>query len=342
MTVSTAPQSTSTALAFVISNVAIALLAMGVVGLRFLARFRFSGLGCCDMLVFLGSLCALVLVSMQISAYCVGEEHAVKSRQAHAMEEQRSVAMRYIAKLLLHTFVFNIFYIIGLGATRVSVLLFLLGTVSSRPLKLACHVAITMTAVWTVAFGIAHVFVCTPIASQWDPGLDGKCASRIGIYNALIYTNIVLDLGIMLLPSYEIWHLDFSRTEKAGLAATFILGFGAVVANCARLTSEGVADVSGDFVGTVDDKFYFLAALEAVLGVAAVSIPALRPLYCQHGGQGSWLRLCWLIRGGCSEGNNEGAGGAELGRVRGRNTDGVEKGITVETEFILSSYRTSN
>ncbi|KAI6381771.1 hypothetical protein MCOR25_001004 [Pyricularia grisea] len=295
MTASTAPQSTGTALAFVIANVVIALLAMGFVGLRFLARYRFSGLGCCDIFVFLGS----------------------------------------------HTFIFNIFYIIGLGATRMSLLLFLLRAVASRPLKIACHVAIAITAVWTVAFGLSQVFICTPVASQWDLSLNGTCASRIGIYNAMIYTNIVLDLGIMLLPSYEIWHLNFSHAEKAGLAATFILGFGAVIANCARLTTVGIADTYGDFVGTVDDKFYFLAALEVVLGISAVSIPALRPLYCHNGGPGSWLRLCRLIRGGSCEGNDDSAG-AELGRVRGRNTEGIEKGITVETEFILSSYRTSN
>ncbi|TLD22271.1 hypothetical protein PspLS_07802 [Pyricularia sp. CBS 133598] len=342
MTASTEP-STSTALAFVIANVVVTLLAMGVVGLRFLARFRFSGLSWCDIFVFLGSACALVLVSMQISAYCVGAEHVLKSGQSDAAEEQRSIAMRYMAKLLLHTFVFNIFYIIALGATRISVLLFLLRAVASRPLKIACHVATAMTAVWTVAFGLAQVFICTPVALQWDLSLDGTCASRIGIYNALLYTNIVLDLSIMLLPSYEIWHLNFSRTEKAALATTFILGFGAVVTNCARLTTEGVADMSGDFAGTVDDKFYFLAALEAVLGAATVSIPALRPLYCQHGGRGSWLRLCRLIRGGSGEVDDEGGGGgAEMGRVRGRNTEGIEKGITVETEFILSSYRTSN
>lgn len=115
----------------------------------------------------------------------------------------------------------------------------------------------------------------------------------------------------------------------------------AVIANCARLTTVGIADTYGDFVGTVDDKFYFLAALEVVLGISAVSIPALRPLYCHNGGPGSWLRLCRLIRGGSCEGNDDSAG-AELGRVRGRNTEGIEKGITVETEFILSSYRTSN
>ncbi|KAI7923140.1 hypothetical protein M0657_003871 [Pyricularia oryzae] len=295
MTASTIPPNTSTALAFVISNVAIVFLTMGVVGLRFLARFRFMGLGWSDIFVFLGS----------------------------------------------HTFIFNIFYIIGLGATRMSVLLFLLRAIAWRPLKIAFHVAIAMTAVWTVAFVLAQVFICTPVALQWDLSLGGTCASRIGIYDALIYTNIVLDLGIMLLPSYEIWHLNFSRTEKAALVTTFILGFGAVVANCARLTTEGVADMFGEFAGTVDDKFYFLAALEAMLGAAAVSIPALRPLYCQHGGPGSWLRLCRLIRGGSGEGNDD-SGGAELGRVRGRNTGGIEKGITVETEFILSSYRTSN
>ncbi|QBZ66077.1 hypothetical protein PoMZ_13047 [Pyricularia oryzae] len=317
MTASTIPPSTSTALAFVISNFAIVFLTMGVVGLRFLARFRFMGLDWSDIFVFLGSICALVLVSMQISA------------------------MRYMANLLMHTFIFNIFYIIGLGATRMSVLLFLLRAIAWRPLKIAFHVAIAMTAVWTVAFVLAQVFICTPVPLQWDLSLGGTCASRIGIYDALIYTNIVLDLGIMLLPSYEIWHLNFSRTEKAALVTTFSLGFGAVVANCARLTTEGVADMFGEFAGTVDDKFYFLAALEAMLGAAAVSIPALRPLYCQHGGPGSWLRLCRLIRGGSGEGNDD-SGGAELGRVRGRNTGGIEKGITVETEFILSSYRTSN
>lgn len=151
-----------------------------------------------------------------------------------------------------HTFIFNIFYIIGLGATRMSVLLFLLRAIAWRPLKIAFNVAIAMTAVWTVAFVLAQVFICTPVALQWDLSLGGTCASRIGIYDALIYTNIVLDLGIMLLPSYvtlysfaitdvqteicsdtyllvpryEIWHLNFSRTEKAALVTTFILGFG--------------------------------------------------------------------------------------------------------------------
>lgn len=102
MTASTIPPNTSTALAFVISNVAIVFLTMGVVGLRFLARFRFMGLGWSDIFVFLGSvsfsssllktryeegshsagprlilcvqICALVLVSMQISGTCEPRE----------------------------------------------------------------------------------------------------------------------------------------------------------------------------------------------------------------------------------------------------------------------------
>ncbi len=56
---------------------------------------------------------------------------------------------------------------------------------------------------WGLAHFLAVVFICSPVESQWDLNLTGKCGDQIKLFQSLIITNIVTDLVIMFLPIYS-------------------------------------------------------------------------------------------------------------------------------------------
>lgn len=82
---------------------------------------------------------------------------------------------------------------------------------------------IAATAGWFTAFFFATLFQIEPIACNWELCLHHTTDFR-AMYVTLSVTNIVLDMGVLCLPSLFIRKLQMDRGQKIGLIGIFGLG----------------------------------------------------------------------------------------------------------------------
>jgi hypothetical protein len=86
-------------------------------------------------------------------------------------------------------------------------------------------VALTLTVLANiVAYILAALCNCRPIAATWDKSIDGQCGDRRMVYSMTSLPNIVTDLAIILIPIPIISKLKMSRRVKLGVLATFLTG----------------------------------------------------------------------------------------------------------------------
>ena len=77
---------------------------------------------------------------------------------------------------------------------------------------------------WWVAFTLASIFQCTPVALNWHRALPGTCFNFLAMYWVHALTNIATDIVILSLPWPMIWRLQMHTRLKAALSGMFLLG----------------------------------------------------------------------------------------------------------------------
>ena len=65
---------------------------------------------------------------------------------------------------------------------------------------------------------------CTPINSQWDPNVKGKCINLGAAILGLAISNIVTDFMLLTLPMPLLWRLNVSASQRRLLISLFLLG----------------------------------------------------------------------------------------------------------------------
>lgn len=65
---------------------------------------------------------------------------------------------------------------------------------------------------------------CVPTNKIWQPWVDGTCFQRGAADNVSAWTNLVVDLSILILPQREIWRLHLSTRRKFGVSLIFSVG----------------------------------------------------------------------------------------------------------------------
>jgi hypothetical protein len=66
--------------------------------------------------------------------------------------------------------------------------------------------------------------ICRPMAAQWDPDVEGLCGNQTASFIALEVSGMVLDLALLLTPSYIVAKLHTSRANKVRPIAIFNAG----------------------------------------------------------------------------------------------------------------------
>jgi hypothetical protein len=71
---------------------------------------------------------------------------------------------------------------------------------------------------------ILTITSCIPTQKAWASWIDGKCFPKrfTDIFAACF--NLVMDLGILILPQPVIWGLNMSRERKIGVGVVFSIG----------------------------------------------------------------------------------------------------------------------
>lgn len=121
----------------------------------------------------------------------------------------------------------ELFYFLAQGTVKVSILLFVLRIFPEKEMRQRAYAVIGIVAAYTLAFLLATLFQCQPIAYTWKQlydGEEGRCNNvHLQGWMSAIF-NIVLDILIIILPIKSLWGLQLSVPRKITAIAMFSLG----------------------------------------------------------------------------------------------------------------------
>lgn len=109
--------------------------------------------------------------------------------------------------------------------------------VSTKSFRVACHVMNTWIIASGLAFIIATVFQCTPVAAFWDRSIQGyKCFKNEPWWISYAVTQITTDFMLLAMPVRQILLLSMGRAEKVGICLVF--GTGALYVSIPHVASQ--------------------------------------------------------------------------------------------------------
>ncbi|KAJ1323263.1 hypothetical protein MN608_11410 [Microdochium nivale] len=243
-----------------------------IVYLRCLARVRGAGLGADDYLSVVSTILTSVAIGIAGAVFTSGVGYDM-----FPDSPVYPILTGNLQRILELTFAYTLIYIWALGALKLSQLFLYLRTFSVQ-LRGWILGGIIMVVAWGVAFTLVFVFLCDPVKQQWTLERIGKCIDQITVLKALILTNVVTDLFIVVLPVRTVWELQMRKTEKVVVLLCFSMGLACCIIGVVRFIYLFEIDLLGNLTGTSQTTF-ILVTVELVLAVLCINLPTLRPYY---------------------------------------------------------------
>ncbi|KAH7371737.1 hypothetical protein BKA66DRAFT_572706 [Pyrenochaeta sp. MPI-SDFR-AT-0127] len=180
-------------------------------------------------------------------------------------------------------------YDTGLTLAKVSALFFLarifgLHSKNFNRLLWATH---GLVWAWWVGIVFATIFMCKPIAKQWNPVLEGTCGSNNALWLGSAIPSVLIDLIILILPMPMLWRLQLRRSRKILVTTVFVCGYCVILVSIGRLVTvikSGEA-LNTDLTWAGVPPLYWLGA-ETPITILSVSLPSVFFLFRrarQHG-----------------------------------------------------------
>ena len=124
-------------------------------------------------------------------------------------------------------FVAQIMYLITLWGVKLSVAFLLLRFSTSKAVTWTLRSTAAVITCLTLGFILWVTFMCTPVQAQWDPSVDGSCASRelymISVY-VLSSISAVTDIIMAVMPVFILRKLKIDLRTRCYAAVTMGLG----------------------------------------------------------------------------------------------------------------------
>ena len=134
-------------------------------------------------------------------------------------------------------FIAQIFYLLTLWFVKVSVAFLLLRFTTSPPIVWTLRCTAAVISAFTIGFIFWVTFMCDPVQSQWDPSIEGTCASReaytISVY-ALSAMSAITDIIMAAVPVFILRRLKIDLRTKCYAGFTMGLGTLACIATLVR------------------------------------------------------------------------------------------------------------
>jgi hypothetical protein len=145
-----------------------------------------------------------------------------------------------ITNVLFYYYLGEIFYVVALGISKISILFFYLRVFPAKSFRMLTYSIMGLSAAYTVAFFIVTTWQCLPISlawTQWDGLHEGTCNDihLQGWIAAAI--NIVLDAVVMILPLRHLAVLNMSLKKRLMVMSMFSVGIFVIVISAIRLYS---------------------------------------------------------------------------------------------------------
>lgn len=112
-------------------------------------------------------------------------------------------------------------YVFVVFGTKISLVLLYLRIWSERPMfRILCWTALALLGTALIAFEVAIIAQCRPIASQWtrfsDSGSQGQCVDEKTLLWALAGTDIGFNVLVIVLPVRQIAKLNLTWAKRVG------------------------------------------------------------------------------------------------------------------------------
>ena len=121
-------------------------------------------------------------------------------------------------------FAVNLVYVATPAAIKVAALLLYKRIFHTVRFRRWANLAIYFILFWWFAETITGVFTCIPVAGIWNKTLNPKCqVTKSYDINYAIF-NISIDVAILTLPMYMIWHIKIKLAQKIALTFVFLMG----------------------------------------------------------------------------------------------------------------------
>jgi hypothetical protein len=96
--------------------------------------------------------------------------------------------------------------------------------VASVRFRMTCHIVNGFIIMSGMAFILAGIFQCRPIAFFWNRSLKGKCFKEEPWWISWSAIQVSTDVILLALPLGQIISLRITKLEKAGLCFVFATG----------------------------------------------------------------------------------------------------------------------
>ncbi|KAG8166670.1 hypothetical protein KVR01_002359 [Diaporthe batatas] len=175
-------------------------------------------------------------------------------------------------------------YLFASPLMKLSVLAYYWRIFPTKHMKKYIRILTAVCAIWFVGVLIGNLVECRPISFFWNklsaPG-TGICHFRVEVYLIIVAApNIVIDTLTIILPVYEIWHLQLERWKRIAVSGIFVVGGMVVIASIIRLILligfyfKHSADLTNNLVLP-----WFVTLAEIGVGIVGACLPCLMPLY---------------------------------------------------------------
>ncbi|KAG9236839.1 hypothetical protein BJ875DRAFT_523745 [Amylocarpus encephaloides] len=139
---------------------------------------------------------------------------------------------------------------------------------------------------WMVGYWMSAIFICGNDFGAFfgnTKGLKEKCGDVLLWLYTLAITDLVTDLGVLVLPLPLLWKLQIAMRKKIAISVVFALGSVATIASAVRLINiskyyRAGFGPQGNLNSTITGVIYW-TLIEVGIGLFAACLPTIRFLF---------------------------------------------------------------
>ncbi|KXX72992.1 hypothetical protein MMYC01_210536 [Madurella mycetomatis] len=267
----TIPIENSNQVAIIVTSTLAIIIPTILVGLRFWAgHLIHRRLGASDLCI----LAALIFtIGLHVDMYIMV---LLGGFGFHGYDIVQRFGMDTLVLFLKGILAFPIIWNFTICFSKLSVLLMYTNLIPVRGMIIACRVVGLFIILWNTGGILGALFLCRPIAFNWDKTLEGTCGDNRLFYIWLGGINVVAEAVVLLLPLPFIYRLQMKMFKKLVVIGLFSIGWmtcAVTIYRQATLPHLYFEDMT--YTGVLATIF---TGIEPAIALSLACVPFLRPL----------------------------------------------------------------
>lgn len=143
----------------------------------------------------------------------------------HGTDIVQRFGMDTLVLFLKGILAFPVLWNITICFSKLSVLLMYVSVMPVPEMIMACRVVGLFIILWNTGGVLGALFLCRPIALNWDKTLQGSCGDNRLFYIWLGIINVIVEAVILLMPLPFIFRLQMKTFKKLVVIGLFSVGW---------------------------------------------------------------------------------------------------------------------